>query len=56
MESDEEIKGNNEEVGSPLYNPKNLQKQFTKATQNQAEIKRRYKELWSWHGTKNYHS
>ena len=29
----------------------NLQKQFQEVTKTQAVIQRRYRELWSWHGT-----
>lgn len=38
-------------VSSPINMQHNLQKQFQQVTKNQEVIQRRYRELWSWHGT-----
>ena len=42
IETEEDLKG----VGSPMNDPKHLQKQFSKATKNQKAIQERYKDLW----------
>ena len=36
---------------SPMNMSANLQRQFQEITKNQETIQKRYKELWSWHGS-----
>lgn len=43
---------NGSSINSPLNITSNLQQQFQEVTKEQEIIQRRYKELWSWHGTK----